>query len=175
MNVCSRLAILALLLAPAFASAEPTETEIANVTAEVVELRTSGGVTRLAIRYINGGAKEGGEQDASRSARSCSSTSSRRRSTSPIKDANGQFVGGPIGDSIDGGRILVTLPPGQPGVLWAYFDALPAGTVVSVEVPQMFPFEDVVVTEGAGTLLSAKEAKSTPAMRGGHAGRGQTR
>ena len=80
----------------------------------------------------------------------------------PIKDANGQFVGGPIGDSIDGGRIFVTLPPGQPGVLWTYFDALPAGTVVSVEVPQMFPFEDVVVTEGAGTLLSATEAKSTP-------------
>ena len=33
--------------------AEPTETEIANVTSEAVELRTSGGVTRLAIRYLN--------------------------------------------------------------------------------------------------------------------------
>ena len=40
---------------------------------------------------------------------------------------------------------------------------LPAGTVVSVEVPQMFPFEDVVVTEGPGTLLSADKAKSIPA------------
>ena len=63
------------------------------------------------------------------------------------------------------------LPPGQQGVLWAYFDALPAGTVVSVEVPQMFPFEDVTVTEGPGTLLSASSAKSTPARRGCDAGR----
>ena len=55
------------------------------------------------------------------------------------------------------------LEAGQQGVAWAYFDALPAGTVVSVEVPQMFPFEDVVVTEGPGTLLSAGSAKSTPA------------
>ena len=38
------------------------------------------------------------------------------------------------------------------------------GTIVSVEIPQMFPFEDVVVTEGAGTLLSAGSAKSTPSM-----------
>ena len=81
----------------------------------------------------------------------------------PLKDASGYFIGGPIGDTtLDGGRIYVVLEAGQRGVAWAYFDALPAGTVVSVEVPQMFPFEDVVVTEGSGTLLSAGSAKSTP-------------
>ena len=58
MNACSRLAVFALLLAPALASAELVETEIPDVTARVAELRASGGVTRLAIRDKNGGAKE---------------------------------------------------------------------------------------------------------------------
>jgi hypothetical protein len=35
---------------------------------------------------------------------------------------------------------------------------------MSVEVPQMLPFEDVVVTKGAGTLLLATSAKSTPSL-----------
>jgi outer membrane protein OmpA-like peptidoglycan-associated protein len=47
-------------------------------------------------------------------------------------------------------------------VAWAYFDAIPAATVVSVEVPQMFPFEDVAVTEGPGSLLASSAARSTP-------------
>ena len=143
------------------ALAEPVETEIPNVTAEVVELRTSGGVTRLAIRYANGGSAIA-ETDRFWVGKIVLADVKSKKKHLPIKDANGLFVAGPIGDSIDGGRILVKIPPGQPGVLWTYFDALPAGTVVSVEVPQMFPFEDVVVTEGAGTLLSATEAKSTP-------------
>jgi outer membrane protein OmpA-like peptidoglycan-associated protein len=142
--------------------AEPTETEIANVTAEVAELRTSGGVTRLAIRYINSGAKEA-EARFNVGKLVLIDVKSKQKHL-PIKDADGYFVGGPLGDTLDGGRFVLTVPPGKPAVLWAYFDALTAGTVVSVEIPQMFPFEDVVVTDGAGTLLSAKEAKSTPAM-----------
>ncbi|MGH7567240.1 MAG: OmpA family protein, partial [Gemmatimonadota bacterium] len=50
----------------------------------------------------------------------------------------------------------------QQSVLWAYFEPLPAGTVVSVQLPQMFPFDDVPVTDGSGTLLSATSARSTP-------------
>ena len=150
-----------LLLGARAAFATPTETEIPNVTAEVVELRSSGGVTRLAVRYVNGTAKKAETKRFEVDKVVLVDVKSKKKHF-PIKDANGQFVGGPIGDTIGGGRIHVTLPPGQPGVLWAYFEALPAGTVVSVEIPQMFPFEDVAVTEGAGTLLSAKEAKSTP-------------
>ena len=152
-----------LLLGARAALAEPTETEIPNVTAEVVELRTSAGVTRLAVRYTNGGA-ETAETSRFWAGKIVLVDVKSKQKHLPIKDANGLFVGGPMGDSIDGGRIYVKLPPGQPGVLWTYFDALPAGTVVSVEIPQMFPFEDVVVTEGAGTLLSATSAKSTPSM-----------
>jgi outer membrane protein OmpA-like peptidoglycan-associated protein len=163
MNACSRLTVLALLLAPAFASAEPVETEIANVTAEVVELRTSGGVTRLAIRYTNGGTEKAEGKTFWAGHIVLVDVKSKKKHL-PIKDANGLFVAGPLGDSIDGGRFSVKIPPGQPSVLWTCFDALPAGTVVSVEVPQMFPFEDVVVTEGPGTLTSATTAKSTPSM-----------
>jgi outer membrane protein OmpA-like peptidoglycan-associated protein len=143
--------------------AEPNETEIANVTTEVAELRTSGGVTRLAVRYLNSGSTEVETRRFSVGNIVLVDAKSKKKYL-PIQDANSQFIGGPLGDSIDGGRVLVTLPPGRPAVLWAYFDAVPAGTVVSVEVPQMFPFDDVVVTEGTGTLLSATEAKSTPSM-----------
>ncbi len=153
----------ALVLGAGAVFAEPTETEIPNVTSEVAELRTSGSVTRLAIRYINGGATEA-ESGRFEVGKLVLVDVKSKKKHFPIKDANGQFVGGPLGDSIDGGRILVTIPPGRTGVLWAYFEALPAGTVVSVEVPKMFSFEDVAVTEGAGTLLSATEAKSTPSM-----------
>jgi outer membrane protein OmpA-like peptidoglycan-associated protein len=152
---------LALLLGAPLAVAEPQETEIPNVSAELVELRTHGGVTRLAIRYVNGGSEEVWTDPFEADKLTLLDVKSRQKH-SPIKDANGQFIAGPIGDEIGGGRIWVKLPPGHQGVAWAYFDALPAGTVVSVEAPQMFPFDDVTVTEGAGSLLSAGSARSTP-------------
>ena len=161
MNACSRLSVFARLLAPALASAELVETEIPDVTAEVAELRTSGGVTRLAIRYKNGGAKEAGTDRMLVDKLVLVDVKSKQKHL-PIKDANKQFIAGPIGDEIGGGRIYVRLRAGQEAVAWLYFDAIPAGTVVSVEVPQMFPFEDVTVTEGPGTLTSATTAKSTP-------------
>jgi outer membrane protein OmpA-like peptidoglycan-associated protein len=150
------------LLASIPAPAEPVETEIPNVTAEVVELRTSGGVTRLAVRYINGGSEQA-STDLFEADKIVLVDVKSKQKHLPIKDANRQFVAGPINDAIGGGRIYVKLEAGQQGVAWAYFDALAPGTVVSVEVPQMFPFEDVVVTEGLGTLLSAGKAESIPA------------
>ncbi len=161
MRIATVLASVVLLGARA-ACAAPAETEIPNVTAEVVELRSSGGVTRLAVRYVNGSAEEAETKRFEADKVVLVDVKSKKKHF-PIKDAKHQFIAGPIGDAIGGGRIYVTLPPGRAGVLWAYFEALPAGASVSVEIPQMFPFEDVVVTEGAGTLLSAKEAKSTPA------------
>jgi OOP family OmpA-OmpF porin len=150
-------AALAFLLAAPAASAQPTETEIPDVSAEIAELRTSGGVTRLAVRYTNGGAQERESRfEANKVA--IIDTKSKQKHL-PIKDADNQFVAEPL-DSI--GRIYVRLPPGSQAVAWLYFDPLPAGSVVSVEVPQMFPFDDVTVTEGAGVLFSATAAKSTP-------------
>lgn len=163
MKITSSPLLVAIFLAATIAAAEPVETEIDGVTAEVAELRTSGGVTRLAVRFINSGTKQAGTDHYSVGKIVLVDAKSKQKHL-PLKDASGYFIGGPIGDTtLDGGRIYVVLEAGQRGVAWAYFDALPAGTVVSVEVPQMFPFEDIVVTEGTGSLLSAGEAKSIPA------------
>jgi outer membrane protein OmpA-like peptidoglycan-associated protein len=153
--------VLALCFAPVVAAAEAVETQIPDVTAEVAELRTHGGVTRLAVRYLNGGAAER-HTDRFEAGRVVLVDAKSKKKHLPIKDANGQFVAGPIGDAIGGGRIYVKLKPGQQGVAWVYFEPIPPGTVVSVELPEMFPFDDVTVTEGAGTLLSASTARSTP-------------
>jgi outer membrane protein OmpA-like peptidoglycan-associated protein len=161
MTALSYLVVLALAFVAALASAEPVETEIPGVTAEIVDLRTSGGVTRLAIRYANGGAAEAATARYEIAKIALVDVKSKQRH-SPIKDANGKFLGGPQSDESGGGRIYVKLLPGQQGVAWTTFDAIPAGTVVSVEVPQMFPFEDVPVTEGTGAVPSASTAKSSP-------------
>jgi hypothetical protein len=157
----ARVVLLAPLLASGLASAEPVETEIAGVTAELAELRTSAGVTRLAIRYRNGNPKEANTDLYEVDKIAIVDVASKKK-YGPIKDANGHFIAGPINDDIGGGRIYVKLPAGQEGVAWAYFEAIPAGTVVSIEVPQMFPFEDVTVTEGPGALTSASSANSIP-------------
>jgi outer membrane protein OmpA-like peptidoglycan-associated protein len=141
--------------------AEPVETEIKEVRAELLELRQAGGVLRLAVRYANGGSKKAHSDRFSVGKIVLVDVKSKRKHF-PLKDASGYFIGGPIGDSIDGGRIVLAIPPGQQSVLWAYFEPLPAGTVVSVELPQMFPFEGVPVTEGPGTLFAAGSARSTP-------------
>ena len=41
--------------APAFAQTAPVETEIEGVTAQLLELRQSGGMLRLAVRFTNTG------------------------------------------------------------------------------------------------------------------------
>lgn len=150
-----------LLLTPSSAASQPAETEIPGVTAELLELRQAGGVLRLAVRYANGGSTEASPSRFSVGEIVLVDVKSKQKHL-PLKDADGNFIGGPIGDHLDGGRIVLGIPPGQQSVLWAYFEPLPAGTVVSVQLPQMFPFDDVPVTEGPGTLLSATSAKSTP-------------
>lgn len=159
-NSCLLL-ILATCLGAVTARAQPADTEIPGVTAEVAELRTSGGITRLAIRYRNSGAEPASGKRFEADKIVLIDAKSKTRHV-PLKDADGRYIAGPIGDSIGGGRIYITLQPGQESVAWTWFDAIPVGTVVSVEIPQMFPFDDVAVTEGPGTLLSATTTRSTP-------------
>jgi hypothetical protein len=156
----SRLLLLLLALS-APAHAELVETEIPGVTAELVELRTYGSVSALGIRYVNSGPKEAYTDRYEVDKVVVVDVKSKQKYL-PVKDADGRFVAGPIGDSIGGGRIYVRLDPGQEAIAWTCFDAIPPGTVVSVEVPQMFPFEDVAVTTSSGTLRNARTARSTP-------------
>lgn len=159
--------VLAFLIAarlfhvPAAAQAQPVETEVAGVTAEVLELRQSGGLLRLAVRFANGGAQTA---DFSRYwvGRIVLVDVKSKKKHFPIKDANGLYIGGPIGDSIDGGRIALKVPARQATVLWAYFEPVAPGTVMTVEVPQVFPFDNVPVTEGAGKVFASATAATTP-------------
>ena len=157
--------VRALLFAPALFSAElnaePAETEIPDVTAEIAELRTDGGVLHLAVHYKNNGTKEA-NTDRMEADQIVIIDAKSKQKHSPIRDANKQVIGGPIGDGIAGGRLYLKLPPGGEGTVWLYFEPLPAGTKVSVELPQMFPFDDVIVTEGPSALVSAKQSHSTP-------------
>ena len=71
-------------------------------------------------------------------------------------------MAGPIGDEIDGGRIVLKIPPKQSTVLWAYFEPVAANTVMTVTVPQVLPFENVPVTEGPRKTFAANTATTTP-------------
>ncbi len=157
MFLCAAL----VFLTPGFATGQPAETEIPGVTAEIVELRQDDGVLRLMVKYVNNGSEVASPDRFSVGEIALVDMQSKQKHF-PLKGADGFFIGGPIGDEIDGGRIALVIPPGMESVLWAYFEPLPAGTTVSVQLPQMFPFDVVPVTEGPGGLLSATSAKSIP-------------
>jgi outer membrane protein OmpA-like peptidoglycan-associated protein len=150
-----------LFLVPAAAQTQPAETEVAGVTAEVVELRQASGVLRLAVRFANGGAKT---EEFNRYAfdRIVLVDVKSKKKHFPLKDANGQYIGGPIGDWLGGGRIALKVPTRKATVLWAYFEPVAPGSVMNVEVPYVFPFENVPVTEGTGKIFASATAGSTP-------------
>jgi outer membrane protein OmpA-like peptidoglycan-associated protein len=160
MNTAGVILAIGLSLIPLAADAQ-TETELPGVTAELVELRQSGGVLRLAVRLTNGGAST---VDSSRVAagRIVLVDAKSRKKHFPMKDAEGHWLAGPIGDDIDGGRIVLRIPAQQATIIWAYFEPLTVGTVVNVEMPFMFPFDGVPVTDGPGKAFSSTAAKTTP-------------
>jgi outer membrane protein OmpA-like peptidoglycan-associated protein len=151
----------ALFLIPTAARAQPVETELAGVTAEVVELRQSGGVLRLAVRFANGDTKTA-NFNAYEVTRIALIDAKSKKKHLPIKDANGHHVAGPIGDDIDGGRIVLKISAKQATVVWAYFEPVDAGSVMNVEVPYVFPFENVPVTDGPGKVFASGTATTTP-------------
>jgi len=110
-----------LLLLPGAVQAQPVETEIAGVTAEVVALRQTGGVLRLAVRFANSGDKTEDFDHYGLDRIVLVDVKSKKKHF-PLKDANGQYIGGPIGVWIGGGRITLKVPKKQAAVLWAYFE-----------------------------------------------------
>ena len=143
------------------AQGRPVETEHKGVTAELAELRQSGGVLRLAVRFANAEA-ETANFDAFEVDRIVLLDAKSRTKHLPLKDANGHWVAGPIGDDIAGGRIQLKIPPRQSTIVWAYFEPVAAGSVMHVDVPYVFPFENVPVTEGPGKIFASGSAPTTP-------------
>jgi outer membrane protein OmpA-like peptidoglycan-associated protein len=161
MKTVSAILFAALFLVPTTAQAQQVETEIEGVKAELVELRQSGGVLRLAVRFANEGATMA-DLNAFEVGRIVLVDARSKEKHLPLKDANGQWVAGPIGDDIAGGRIVLRIPAKQSTVVWAYFEPLAAGSTMSVEVPHVFPFENVPVTEGPSKIFSSGTATTTP-------------
>jgi outer membrane protein OmpA-like peptidoglycan-associated protein len=151
----------ALFLIPAVGRAQPVETEIAGVTAELIELRQAGGALRLAVRFANQQAETAQFARYAVSRITLVDAKSKRKYL-PLKEANGLYVAGPIGDDIDGGRIAVKIPSRQTTVVWAYFEPVSANTVMTVTMPNVFPFENVPVTEGPRKAFASNTAATTP-------------
>jgi len=161
MKTASAILVVALSITPAAAQTQPAETELAGVTAEVVELRQSGGVLRLAVRFANAEA-DTANFNAYEVSRVVLVDAKSKKKHLPLKDANGHWVAGPIGDDVAGGRIQLKIPARQSTVAWAYFEPVAAGSVMTVEVPYVFPFENVPVTEGPGKVFASGTARTTP-------------
>jgi hypothetical protein len=130
MKTASAILCAAVFLIPSAVRAQPVETEQAGVTAEVAELRQSGGVLRLAVRFANGG-KQTANFNAYEVTRIALIDAKSKKKHLPIRDANDHPVAGPIGDDIDGGRVQLKIPAGQSTVVWAYFEPVDPGTVVN--------------------------------------------
>ena len=158
-----RVILFAALLypVPTIGQTQSVETELDGVTAEVVELRQAGGILRLAIRFTNGSAKEAEPNRYSAERVTLVDVKSKKKYF-PLRDANKQYLAGPVGDRIDGGRILLRVPAKHSTILWAYFEPVTPGTLMNVEVPYAFPFENVPVTEAPSKVVASGTAKSNP-------------
>jgi hypothetical protein len=153
-----------MVLAAAAASAQqPVETEIPGVTAELLELRQHGGVLRLAIRFVNTADKEVAANQALLFSEVTLVDEKGGRKYYGLKNGNDRFLAGPMTDAAEGGRWSITLPAKADAIMWMLFREVPSGTVVTVNVPRMFPFDNVAVTEGADSKVFAPaSARSTP-------------
>ena len=163
MSRISALFVVVLLVVPALAAAQPAaaETELDGVTASVLELRAAAGGVRLAIRFTNA---SGTEADPTRYGveRITLVDAKSKKKYFPLKDATGRYLAGPIGDWIGGGRIQLLVPPRQSTIVWAYFEPIAAGTVLNIELPYVFPFDNVTVSGDPGVVTTSGSAKSTP-------------
>lgn len=159
---CAAL-LVAIALAAAAAGAEPVETETPGVTAELLELRQARGLLRLAIRIANTtAAPVSGATPIDYDAVTLTNSKTKQKHFA-LKDAGGHFLAGPVSDWNDGGRWWLALPAKSEAVLWALFEPVAPGALLSVALPGMFPFDDVPVTEGASAVFRSDTAGSTPA------------
>jgi hypothetical protein len=160
--LCTIAAFAFLVLSASTATAQPAETEIPGVTAELLELRASGGALRLAIGFVNTTNAETAPVEI-KVREAVLLDSKALTKTFGLADQAGRYVAGPITDWSEGGRWWPKLPPKGEAIFWMYFRSVPPGTVVTVQMPKTLPFENVKVTEGAGTVTSPQQASSTPA------------
>lgn len=141
------------------------ETEIPGVTAKLVELRQFNGVLRLEIVPKNPTAKAATGDTLFYSQVAIVDAQSNEKEF-PSKGPDGHYFAGPVSDWNSGGRWYPRIEAGSEARIWIYFEPLPVGRKVSVQVPHMFPFDDVVVKEGPPA--STTDAQGTLAPLNAH-------
>ena len=112
---------LTLILLASFASLQTTEgheTDIAGVTADIAFLRQYDGVLHLGVILHNPDAKEAAGRTAINFADISIVDAKANKKLSPLKDANGHFLAGPISDWNGGGRWFPKLMAKSDTLVW---------------------------------------------------------
>ena len=141
---------LTLVLLASFASLQTTEgheTDIAGVTADIAFLRQYDGVLHLGVILHNPDAKEAAGRTAINFADISIVDAKANKKLSPLKDANGHFLAGPISDWNGGGRWFPKLLAKSDTLVWVLFDAVTGSGTVTIEGPIFHSFSEVPVSE----------------------------
>ena len=142
-------ALLALAGALSAASAGAQDTDIPGVTATLYAARQYDGVLHVGILLHNASGKDVSVSKALDYADVHLIDRRANRKLFPLKDANGHFLAGPVADWNGGGRWFLKIPRDADTMLWVLFDPVASGAAVTIEVPDLQPFTDVPVSEGA--------------------------
>jgi hypothetical protein len=155
------IASCALALSIQVAQAEPVDTEMPGVTAELVDLRQNEGILRVAVRLTNTTDKDvTGKAIGGRDLVLVANKG--RTKYFPLQGPDKHYFMGPVSDWNDGGRWWVKVPKHGQVIIWALYEPVASGTMLSVQIPGMFPFDDMPVASGTGTLTSTTQGVSTP-------------
>jgi photosystem I P700 chlorophyll a apoprotein A2 len=144
------LALLGFVSPVAPAGAE--ETEIAGVAATLEAVRQYNGILRLGVKMANSTDKDARTSKPIQFSKIVITDAKAGKKYSPLKGADGQYLAGPVSDSNEGGRWFPSIPPKSEILLWVFFEALPPSASLTVQVPLMFAFEEVMVSEQPVTL-----------------------
>jgi outer membrane protein OmpA-like peptidoglycan-associated protein len=128
------------------------ETEIPGVTAVLEAVRQYNGILRIGVKLTNSSEKEARTGKPIQFSKIVVTDAKAGKKYSPLKGADGLYLAGPVSDSNDGGRWFPSLPPKSEILLWVFFDAVPSNASLTVQVPLMFAFEGVKVSEQPLTL-----------------------
>ena len=164
MKPCRPIALSILLLSfvGSVAAQEAQDTQMQGVTARLAYARQANGVLRVGILLKNTAPKESitGQPIAYASAAILDAKSKKKQFV--LKDARGHYLAGPTSDWNGGGRWFPHLESNQETLFWMYFDPVPAGSKVSIQVPQLQPFDDVAIQEGPGAASEASLSSAPP-------------
>lgn len=141
-----KLSVVALALCcarPAFGLEQ--ETEIPGVTASIVEARQYDGILHLGVELRNAGTAATAPRKALMYSDLVLLDRSTNRKYYPLKDSAGHMLAGPVSDWSAGGRWFPKLSPESQTLIWALFDAVPAGDTLTLEAPYLQPMDFAVV------------------------------